>query len=183
LSAPAAASTWPVAAVAAYAGLACGTSCEEVSPRPVRTDAALGLRAFWGSDGADGGQDRTDPPTPLAGADPAPYHDVRQSKKQLVVGVSVVVLADRHRCTEEPGQVHPHVTDVPDPVIESIPRGMAEKLEPAEAPRGAGSTVGSCRRPPARGVSTSRSRTRTTCCAAGPMRRPSLDPKPDGRRA
>ena len=38
---------WPVAAAAAYTGLARGTSCEEVSPRPVRTDAALGLRAFW----------------------------------------------------------------------------------------------------------------------------------------
>ena len=81
---------WPAAA--AYAGLACGTSCEEVSPRPVRTDAALGLRAFWGSDGADGGQDRTDPPAPLAGADPAPCHDVRQSKKRLVVGALVAIL-------------------------------------------------------------------------------------------
>ena len=46
LSATAPSST-PVVAAAAYTGLACGISCEEVSPRPVRTDAALGLRALW----------------------------------------------------------------------------------------------------------------------------------------
>ena len=45
-----------------------------------------------GTAGADGGQDRTDPSAPLAGADPAPCHDVRQSKKQLVVGALVAIL-------------------------------------------------------------------------------------------
>ncbi len=44
------------------------------------------------SDGPDGGQDRTDPAAPLARPDPAPCHDVRQGKEQLVVGALVAIL-------------------------------------------------------------------------------------------
>lgn len=40
--------TRPGCGHAAYTDVAGSTSCEEVSPRPVRTDAALGLRACQG---------------------------------------------------------------------------------------------------------------------------------------
>ena len=66
----------------------------EVSPRPVRTDAALGLRAFPGPCGFTlGGSDvrRVHAATPLPAARPAPHHRIGHRQQLLRRGPQVVV--------------------------------------------------------------------------------------------
>jgi len=88
-----------------HTGVVWSVELQEVSPRPGRTTAALGLRAFLGLlNVPDVAHDWSDTTAPVPSLAPAPRDGVRDSKHWFRVPVMVLV-ADPFSCDSCPCQL------------------------------------------------------------------------------